>query len=166
MFKCCYGNGLFFTSTQLPSTRQPTASVIQRDKESFLKWLPSLPCRWLMKASPTLSVERAVLVSRNIQSVASVQSLPKALQIGCANCVGVLWLCSSLMICSLSHQASFWILAPSQLHYWSEIWPASKILLFVFGIIFIIWLQTGSTEPGGDLTEMRTFSSLVALLRV
>ena len=31
--------------------------------------------------SPTLSVERAVLASRNIQSVASVQSLPKALQL-------------------------------------------------------------------------------------
>ena len=165
MFKCCYGNGLFLTSTQLPSTRKPIASVIQRDRE-----LPQVT------AQPTLQVTYEGLThtvcgegcaSFQEHSICGLCAEPaKSTAIGCANCVGVLWLCSSLMICSLSHQASFWILAPSQVHYWSEIWPASKILLFVFGIIFIIWLQTGNTEPGGDLTEMRTSTSLVALLRV
>ena len=53
-------------SMKLPSPQKLTA----------LYFRASLPVSW-----PTLSVERAVLVSRNIQSVASVQSLPKALQL-------------------------------------------------------------------------------------
>lgn len=124
-----------------------------------------------MKASPTLSVERAVLVSRNIQSVASVQSLLKALQIGCANCVGVLWLCSSLMICSspLTRQASeSWLLPNCTIDL--KFGQQAKILLLFLGLFLLsgpdrgaqnwVWrphrnediLFFGST-PGGSKTS-------------
>lgn len=118
-----------------------------------------------MKASPTLSWRGLCWFQEHSICGLCAEPAKSTANWLCQLC-WCLWLCSSLMICSLSHQASFWILAPSQLHYWSEKFIVSKILLFCFGIIFIIWLQTGSTERWGNLTEMRTFSSLVALLRV
>lgn len=68
----------------------------------------------------------------------------KSTAIGCASCVGVLWLCSSLMICSLSHHASFWILDPAQLLYWSEIWPASKIFCLFLGLFLLSGSRQGA----------------------
>lgn len=68
----------------------------------------------------------------------------KSTAIGCANCVGVLWLCLSLMICSFSHHESFWILAPSQLLYWSEIWPASKIFCLFLGLFLLSGSRQGA----------------------
>lgn len=59
---------------------------------------------------------------------------PQSTAIGCANGVGVLWLCLSLMICRPSQHESFQTLAPSQLLYWSEIWAASETF-YLFGEI-------------------------------
>lgn len=53
------------------------------------------------------------------------------------------------MICSLSHHASFWNLAPSQLHYWSEIWPASKIFCLFWGL----FLLSGSRQGAQNRVE-------------
>lgn len=128
------------TSTRLPSPMQHTPQSSRGTKRDPPAW----PCRWLKRASPTLFVESTVLVSRNIQSVASARRLPKSTAIGCANCVGVLWLCSSLMICSFSHHESFWILAPSQLLYWSEIWPASKIFCLFLGLFLLSGSRQGA----------------------
>lgn len=48
------------------------------------------------------------------------------------------------MICSLSEHARFWILAPSQLFYWSEIWPASKIFCLFWGLFLLSSSRQGA----------------------
>lgn len=48
------------------------------------------------------------------------------------------------MICSLFQHARFWILAPSQLFYWFEIWPASKIFCLFWGLFLLSGSRQGA----------------------
>lgn len=126
-------------------------------KQASQCWPPAHPGSWLQRALPTLFVERVVLVSWNVHSLAPPRSLSRQ----SSWCFGALLIFNDLQPPApgkLLNLGSF----PAALLIWNL--ASKQNPLFVFRIIFIIWLQTESTEWGGDFTEMRTSTPLVGLL--